>query len=92
VSRGDSSVSPLGFPKAYADSAPILVNEFHAGGFEALPHNLKRCATGLVCAGLQLTNGHDTDPGFVCEFLLTPIEQTTGSSALRRRNHQPGMA
>jgi hypothetical protein len=38
-------------PKANADSAAILINEFHAGGFEALSHNLKHCATGLMRAG-----------------------------------------
>ena len=92
MSRGNSSVSALRLAKAYANSTAILVNEFHAGGFEALSHNLKRCSSGLMCAGLQLTNGHDTNPGLVGEFLLAPIEQTTGSSALCRRNHQPRMA
>jgi hypothetical protein len=48
--------------------------------------------TGLMRAGLQLTNGHDTDPGLVCKFLLAPIKQTTGSSTLCRRNHHPWIA
>jgi hypothetical protein len=32
-SGGDSLLSPLGLPKANADSAGILVNEFHACSF-----------------------------------------------------------
>jgi hypothetical protein len=61
-----------------------LVNEFHAGGFEALSHNLKCCATGLMCAGLELTNGHDANSGLVGEFLLTLVEQTERRLSLGR--------
>jgi hypothetical protein len=89
---GDSSPSPLGLPKANAGSAAILVNEFHACSFKALSHNLKRCVTGLMRAGLQLTNGHNTNSGFICEFLLAPIEQTTGSPTLCSRHHHPRIA
>jgi hypothetical protein len=39
-----------------------------------------------------LTNGHNTDSGLGCEFLLAPIEQTTGSSTLCRRNHHVRIA
>jgi hypothetical protein len=90
--RGDSSLSPLGLPKTNAGSAAIFVNEFHACSFKASPHNLKRCVTGLMRASLELTNGHNTDSGLVCEFLLTPIEQAAGSSTLCGRHHHPRIA
>jgi hypothetical protein len=89
--RGDSLLSPPGLPKTNAGSAAIFVDEFDAHGFKASPHNLKRCGTGLMRAGLELTNGHNTDSGLLREFLLAPIEQTTGSSTLRSRNHCPRM-
>ena len=81
------SLPPLGLLKTNAGSAAIFVNEFHARSFKASSHNLKRCVTGLMRAGLELTNGHNTNSGLVCEFLLAPIEQTTGSSTLCSRNH-----
>jgi hypothetical protein len=91
-SRRASSLPPLGLPKTNAGSAAIFVDEFHARSFEASPHDLKRCRTGLMRAGLELTNGHNTDSGLVCEFLLAPIEQATGSSTLCSRNHRPRIA
>jgi hypothetical protein len=70
-----------------ANSAAILFNKLHARFFQAAAHYVERGAPGLMMAGLQLTNRHVAHFRFVRELLLTPIQQSSRSSALGRGNH-----
>jgi len=74
-------------PKSYPWAATVLVDELDAGGFKRPPQYCKRRLTRFRSITFKLTNGGHPDPGSVCEFLLSPVKQAPGRSALRSRDH-----
>lgn len=82
---------PLSLSQTDTRSAAVLVDEFHAGGFERASNDIKRSAARLVCAGFELTNGHNANSGTSCKLLLAPIEESSGSPTLCCGDHSPGI-
>ena len=58
----------------HSGTATILVDEFHAGGFERTSDYVQRRPARFVYRGLELTNRHDSNGCCVGELLLTPVE------------------
>jgi hypothetical protein len=85
VRRGGLSLSlGLFLGESHARAAAVLVNELHAAGFKASPHHLKRCATRLMRTRLELAHSYNADTRLFGEFLLAPVKEAAGGSALRR--------
>jgi hypothetical protein len=75
------------FFEAHTGSTTVLVNKFDACRFESSSDYVNCGPSWLVCRGLKLTNGYDSDGGFVSKLLLAPIKKPAGSSALFGRDH-----
>jgi hypothetical protein len=74
-------------PQAYAWPSAIPIDEFDARGLHGAFNYLEGCSTRSAQSCLDLTNGHDSDSGPVCELLLGPIEESASCPALRRSDH-----
>jgi hypothetical protein len=82
-------MDPLAEPDAGA--ASIFFYKIDTCRFKSSFYNVECCSTWLVCVRLKLAHCYDTDPGFVCEVLLTPVEKPTRSPALFRCDHPSRM-
>ncbi len=80
-----SFVDPLAEPDA--GSASIFFYELHTRRFKSSFYNVECCSTWLVRVRLKLAHCYDADPSFVCEVLLTPVEEATRGPALFRCDH-----
>jgi hypothetical protein len=73
--------------KPDAGSASIFFYELDTPHFKSSFYNLECCSTWLVRVRLKLAHCHDADPSFVCEVLLTPVEEAARSPTLFRCDH-----
>ena len=72
----------VGLAEAHAHSSAVFVDELDTTGFQAAAHHFQRCATRLMCAGLELAHSHDADPCSFREFLLAPIKEAASGATL----------
>jgi hypothetical protein len=78
------------FLQSHAYASAILVDELDSRTFKTPLHHLKCGSTRFMKAGFQLTHRYDPYARFLREFLLTPIKEPAGSSALCWTDHVPG--
>ena len=76
---------PLGllmFLESHAGASAVFLNEFDASGFQSSPNHFQSCSARFIQFALELTDGHDANPGSICKLLLCPVEESAGCPAL----------
>ena len=57
---------PLGllmFLESHAGASAVFLNEFDASGFQSSPNHFQSCSARFIQLALELTDGHDANPG-----------------------------
>ena len=70
----------LSQPHSWASA--IFINELDAGTFNCTSNHLEGGSSRFARPGLDLTHGHDADPGLICKLLLCPVEEPARRPAL----------
>ena len=72
------------FPKANPGPSTVLVDELDSGGLKRLSKHRKGRLTRFCGLPLKKPDRSHPNPGSICEFLLGPVQEASGGSALGR--------
>jgi hypothetical protein len=78
---------PLAFAVSDTKATAVLVDKFDSSQFKGPFKRRKDRGARFCCLPLKYPNRSYPHPGSIREFLLRPIKETSGRSALRSCNH-----